>query len=206
MVNNLPLNAPVFDVDGLTKLPSSNYFNQVYAGRSAEILRPLGSPQRFRQGSAAGFVVPVDCKAPDVEPGQAVYVQLRAWDSAWGSSYEEARARARGEKYGFSAVVSVLAPLEPISAPLPTAPLSSFSLRSGNALFTTGALTRGERLRHGEFEWILTGLAGSRYLVEKRMPPNYWLPLMVVTNNLGDVTFTDSGNASAAFYRARILD
>lgn len=202
LFDNRTLNAPVYDVDGVTKLAGSNYLAQMYAGPSSAILRPLAQPKPFRTGVLAGFINSSFYEFPDVLPQAVAYIQLRAWEAAWGNSYEE--ARARGGKFGFSPIISVTTIAPPGSPSSVATP--PFSLRSGNALFTTGRLERGVRLPSGEYQWNVIGNAGFRYLVEKRMPPNNWFPLFTLTNITGTVTFTDPGNASAAFYRARILD
>jgi hypothetical protein len=146
--------------------------------------------------------MPMTYEVPDVPAAQVAYIQLRAWESSAGSSYAE--ARARGGKFGFSAITAITT-LGQLSVPVAVS-TPTFNLRSGNALFTTGSLQRGARLPSGSYQWLLTGNPGFRYLVEKRTPPNNWSPLLTLTNVTGTVTFTDPGNASAAFYRARILD
>ena len=52
------------------------------------------------------------------------------------------------------------------------------------------------------------GSPGFRYLVEKRVPPQNWFPLLVLTNTTGTVLFSDpdAQNASVNFYRSRMLD
>ena len=55
---------------------------------------------------------------------------------------------------------------------------------------------------------MLTGEAGTRYLIEKRIVPNNWVPFRTLTNTTGSTTFSDTNqnNQAVQFYRARILD
>jgi hypothetical protein len=194
-------NAPIYDVDGATRLEGTNFLVQVYAGPAAQILRPVGAANSFFTGTHAGYLRAVYVEIPDVAPGQKVYVQLRAWAAAAGASYEE--ARAAGGKFGFSRVFEAIA-----GTFGPQVLTESFSLRAGEPFFITGRLSVGEPLPNGTREFILTGDAGFRYLIEKRFPPNNWSPLLTVTNTTGSVVFTDPEATAHAvqFYRARILD
>ena len=194
-------NAAIYDVDGTTRLAGSNFLAQVYAGPSPEILRPVGPAIPFFTGTSAGYLRGVYREIPDVAPGQRVYVQLRAWESAAGGSYEE--ARAAGGKFGFSRVFQAIA-----GTFGPQVLTESFSLRAGEPFFITGRLSAGEQLPGGDRQFVLTGDAGFRYLIEKRLPPQNWVPLLTVTNTTGSVVFTDpeAKDRPVQFYRARILD
>jgi hypothetical protein len=197
--------APVFDVDGLTKPAGTNFAAQLYAGATPEVLRAVGPPVGFRPpGTFAGTFRTVPRTVSDVSAPNRVFVQARVWETVWGTSYEE--ARTRGGKFGFSPVSSLLTSGNTTTPPF--TPLFSFNLRAGLPYYTRGRIQRGERLEDGTLQWILTGEPGVRYLVEKRYPPHNWMPLLVVTNETGTVTFTDpeQSNQSHAFYRSRILD
>ena len=194
-------NAPIHDVDGTTPLEGANFLVQVYAGPTSEILRPVGAAIPFFTGTLAGYIRGVQREIPDVGPGQSVYVQLRAWASAAGASYEE--ARAAGGKFGFSPVVHAITGIFG-----PQILTESFNLRAGEPFFITGRLSAGDLLPGGDRQLILTGDAGFRYLIEKRLPPLNWVPLLTVTNTTGSVVFTDpeAKDRPVQFYRARILD
>ena len=127
--------------------------------------------------------------------------RLRAWASAAGASYEE--ARAAGGKFGFSPVVHAITGIFG-----PQILTESFNLRAGEPFFITGRLSAGDLLPGGDRQLILTGDAGFRYLIEKRLPPLNWVPLLTVTNTTGSVVFTDpeAKDRPVQFYRARILD
>lgn len=193
---------PIYDVDGVTRLTRSNFVAQLYTGPSPETLRPNGDIVQFN--SLFPGTVQFIREVPDYVPGELVYGQLKAWEAAAGSCYEE--ARARGGRFGFSTIVSVQAP--GILLPAPVFPFKSFSLRYGLPEFTMGKLEVSQRLPDGTIEWALSGEPGFRYLVEKRLPPDIWQPLTIVTNDTGRVTFRDSNqqNSSLKFYRSRMLD
>jgi hypothetical protein len=193
---------PVFDVDGYTPVTRSNFLAQIYTGPSAVILRAAGDIIQFMPGSLAG-TLRANRHIPDVAPGQPLFAQLRVWETAWGKSYEE--TRARGGKFGFSPIVSI------VGEPLPTLnklPMTSFILRYGLPQFTTGKLAFARRLSDRTIEWRLTGEPGFRYLIERRLPPHNWKPLVILTNENGTVTFTDPDqqNSSSHFYRSRMLE
>ncbi len=87
--------------------------------------------------------------------------------------------------------------------PAPYAPLTSVPF------FSTGRLSVAERLPQGGIVFALLGEPGLRYLVEKRHPPQNWIPLLILTNTLGTTKFTDPDypeNSALNFYRSRILD
>ena len=96
----------VFDADGVTRLPAGpSYSVQLYAGPSADSLQSVGAavhiapvPGRFVGGTRT---------IPTVAPMQTATVQVRAWESAAGSSFEE--ARSAGGKTGVSPLLQVIA-------------------------------------------------------------------------------------------------
>jgi len=200
MVDGATNNAPIYDVDGTTRLGGPNFLAQIYAGPGPEILRPVGPAIAFSSGTFAGYLVRESRQIPDVAPGQIAYVQVRAWEAARGASYEE--ARAAGGKFGFSAVFNTPTTI------FGDVRMQSFSLRAGEPFFVTGRLSVGEPLPGGNRQFLLTGDPGFRYLIEKRLPPHDWVPLLTVTNATGSVVFTDpeQQNRPMQFYRARILD
>lgn len=201
--------APVFDLDGVTRLSGTNYVAQLYAGPTPESLRPMASPTPFSSGPLAGFFLPQTVTLPHVPPGATAFTQVRAWEIARGSSYDE--ARALGGKFGRSETVQVTTGGGmPPTMPPRMRGLTSFSLRAGLPAFTVGVIGLVERQPGGVLVWSLRGEAGFRYVVEKTGPADdkIWRPLVVLTNTTGTVTFTDAVDpgADAAFYRARILD
>lgn len=103
------LDAPVFFLDGTTRLSGPNFVAQVWAGATAETLEPVTGAMRFGAGSQAGYwepgVQPV-AVVPGALPGQTVFVQVRVWDITLSGSFEE--ARANDAAVGFSEIVPVV--------------------------------------------------------------------------------------------------
>ncbi|MEY2410154.1 MAG: hypothetical protein QOF48_2824 [Verrucomicrobiota bacterium] len=199
---------PTYDVDGTTRLPGPFFTMQIYAGATPETMTAVGSSAAYRGSNpnVYGFfsMQLIYIPFPEVQPTSNVLVQVRAWESAYGSSYEE--ARASGGRYGASPLVatnSVSPPNIPSIGVIP-----SFNLHAGLPSFTTGRISRGAKLPDGNWQWILTGAPGFTYLVEKRTPPQQWSPLVILTNGAGTATFIDPNahNASINFYRSRMLD
>lgn len=118
---------PVFDVDGVTKLDGSGYLVQLYAGPAAELLAPTGPAAPFKSGNAAGLFNGGSCYISSVAPGDIATVQVRAWDSAFGPSYEA--ARSAGGRIGESLIFQIrTARQEPPEPPPYLLALQSFSL------------------------------------------------------------------------------
>jgi hypothetical protein len=199
--------APVFDVDNLTRLAGDGFRAQLYAGPSSDRLRPCGLPGGFETGFLAGYVTPGMVTVPSVLPGADAYVQLRVWEGASGASYED--ARASGGRFGRSAVLCLPTPPEPNEWRMLVG-LESFHLETGLPRFNVGRLVPVPPDPHsmGPREWRLIGQAGFRYLVEKSLSDFRWHPLLQVNNVTGTATFVDptAGEGPHEFYRARILD
>ncbi|MCP5525388.1 MAG: hypothetical protein H7A47_01105 [Verrucomicrobiales bacterium] len=100
------VDAPVFDEDGVTRLAGDAFAARLYGGATAETMQPTGPPVRFGVGAAAGYVETALRAVPPVLPGGLAYVQLRAWESGAGDTYEE--ATIAGGRAGRSAVFSVV--------------------------------------------------------------------------------------------------
>jgi hypothetical protein len=198
--------APVFNIDGVTRLSGDGFVAQLYAGPTLGALRAVGQPTPFRSGFYAGIFVSQIVILPNIAPGGTAFGQVRAWERTRGTSYEE--ARALGGRVGRSAVLEVTVGGGVIPA-LPMVELTSFSLQAGLPSFNVGLIDLIEQRPDGTIVWSLQGEAGFRYSIEKSVRPSaVWQPYLVLTNALGTVTFTDSANsgAGAVFYRARILD
>jgi sulfur relay (sulfurtransferase) DsrF/TusC family protein len=125
------IDAPVFDLDGTTKLAGNRYQAQLYAGPTVEELMPVGTPRPFLSDFLAGYWSAQSVVLPNVGPGQAAFVQVKAWDGTSGTSYEQALA-ANG-KTGASALLQVQAggEGEPPSFPADLVGLQSFQLEQG---------------------------------------------------------------------------
>jgi hypothetical protein len=200
-------NAPVFDVDGITPLNSSNYLAQLYAGPSLSQVRPAGQPTPFQEGFKAGYFVPQIITLANVPPGSNAILQVCAWDASYGASYEQ--ARATGGRFGKSNILQL--PAGGGSLPPQTLQgLQRFSLQAGLPYFEVGTITFVQHQPPNIIVWALHGQPGSIYLIEKskRTVDTVWRPFTVITNVTGTVIFTDTADSGAAnvWYRARILD
>lgn len=129
------IDAPIFDVDGTTKLTGTGFFVQLYAGAagsSADALTAVGAAVNFRApGAQAGYMLGGDTirTINGIPAGGAAAVQLRAWDAAF-ATYEQ--AKAANAKIGESNLIALGSTGNPTSAP-PGTPadlvgLQSFSL------------------------------------------------------------------------------
>jgi len=126
---NGSVDAPIFDVDGITKLGSS-FLAQVYAGPAGNIA-PIGTAVPFRDGAGAGyynagadFLLPV----PGVALGGTAEIQVRAWEAAAGTY--AAAAASTTFKFGSSTTFSLATGGAGSPAALPSAlvGLTSFSV------------------------------------------------------------------------------
>ena len=93
--------------------------------------------------------------------------------------------------------------------PAPLTNLVSFNLQAGLPQFSVGLIELVEEDQNGQATWSLQGEPGFRYVVERSTGGvvRTWTPFVVLTNQTGEVFFTDSTQAeSLQLYRARILD
>lgn len=197
---------PVFDIDGSTPLNGGNYLAQLYAGPSLDLLRPAGQPSPFQSGYNAGYFVPETITLGNVAPGSNAVVQVRAWDSSAGISFEA--ARALGGRFGESQIFQVTAGSSGFPSVLQG--LQSFSLQAGLPYFEVATIQFVQLQPPNTIVWSLQGQAGYIYAIEKSAgpPQSVWQPFITVTNETGTVQFSDTENSGSAvvLYRARILN
>ena len=100
------LNAPVFDVDGVTRLGGLAFRAQLYVGSSASesslTAVPGATPFLGTTPPFAGFFNAGVKTLPGFPAGSRPFFQVRAWEAAGGTSYDA--ALAAGKKVGKSAV------------------------------------------------------------------------------------------------------
>jgi hypothetical protein len=122
------IDAPVYDADGTTRLAGAAFFAQLYAGPAEDQLTPVGWPVPFGEGTRAGYVPSSVVAITTVAPGALAWVQMRAWESARGPSYEA--ALQAGGKVGESGLVQVTTggAGDPPSFPAALVGLASFRL------------------------------------------------------------------------------
>lgn len=193
----------VYDVDGLAKLTGTNFLFEAYVGLTLADLRASGMRGSIRlPGRIVSSGAP---PIPNVPSGVSAVMQIRVWDSNYGNSYEE--ARARGGKYGKSALATVMTGGGAALAGLPTG-ISSFQLQVGLPAYTSAVISFSNQQPDGTLVWNLTGAAGCNYLVEMCGTDGIWRPYQVFYDSTGIVQFTttNSGVSGLVLYRARILD
>jgi hypothetical protein len=138
------VNAPVFDVDGTTRLAGTDFMAQLYAGASADSLAPVGNATSFLTGGGAGYFNGGVVAVPTVAPGATGFFQVVAWATQGGTHTSYAAALAAGANAGQSTVFSTGTGGvgEPPSPPLALVGLQSFNLvpePSTYALLALGA-------------------------------------------------------------------
>jgi hypothetical protein len=83
------VHAPVFSDLGFV-LTGNIAGAQLWAGADSLSMQPVGPRTIFWTGDAAGCVIsPGEVVVPGVPPGAFAFAQLRAWDAAFASSFEE---------------------------------------------------------------------------------------------------------------------
>lgn len=118
-------------VDG-TRLSGDAYKVQLYwaAGANApeSSLQAIGNPLSFATGGAAGFFGPEVITIP-VAPNSTITVQVRAWNSAGGATYEAANANLASGITGVSPTFTITGLGDPNAQP-PGVPANITGLRS----------------------------------------------------------------------------
>jgi len=124
-----PINAPIFDVGGSTKLAGPGFQAQLWGGPNAGALAAVGTSNPFRSGAAAGYFVSGTktfdpAAANNVAPGATAVLQVRAWEGIAGSVYVDT------VKHGKSGDLSIATggAGSPPSVPADLVGLQSFSL------------------------------------------------------------------------------
>lgn len=117
------IDAPIFDIDGSTRLAGAGFLAQLYVGDTA-----VGAAVNFRTGAGAGYIVNTDTvrTITGIAAGGAATVTLRAWDAAF-STYEA--ALNGGGKYGSSLPVTLASTGNPTANP-PGTPVDLVGLQS----------------------------------------------------------------------------
>jgi hypothetical protein len=102
------LDVPVFNLGGAL-LSGANFFAQLYFATSQTgSLTAITPPDPFRTGTGAGYWnAGADSTRilPGIAAGSEVWLQVRAWDSTAGATYD--LAKAAGGLYGDSAIFRV---------------------------------------------------------------------------------------------------
>ncbi len=154
------IDAPIFDLDGTTRLAGDRFRAQLFAGPTADTLVPVGDPIAFRTGDGAGYFPSATRSVPGVSPGAVAFVQVRAWQvSGDEDDGDEDNDRDDGDagegasrKSGASAVLEIKTGNQgnPPTLPAPLVGLTSFKLEIPRApevmiLSAPGNLTVGDK-------------------------------------------------------------
>jgi len=122
--------APVFlgTVGGPDKAAGPAYMAQLYAGASANSLAPVGAALPFRTGAAAGYWTAEARTISTVDATGNAFVQVRAWSTAAGATYEAALASGSG--FGSSTTLTIKPTAAP-DVPATLTGLTSFAISAG---------------------------------------------------------------------------
>ncbi|MCL5098327.1 MAG: PEP-CTERM sorting domain-containing protein [Candidatus Omnitrophica bacterium] len=95
------VNAPIYYIDGVTKLAGTAYMAQLYAGIDAGSLAAVGDPLAFRTGAGAGFLVASSAPytIPGIGGGATATLQVRAWEVATGATWDAAQVRGQSDTF-----------------------------------------------------------------------------------------------------------
>ena len=99
------VDAPIYDVDGVSLLSGPVFVAQLYAAAQGESLQPVGISRPFGVGSGAGYFVGIDEPIPGVPAGGTATVQVVAWRLSDGPTF--ATANHPGAHVGESLVFTV---------------------------------------------------------------------------------------------------
>ena len=122
------VDAPIYDVDGVTPLAGPGFLAQLYAASPGGTLQPVVSPVPFLSGTYAGYFHSTDLQVPGIPPFAPAVVQVVAWRASDGSNFEA--ANHPGGHIGQSLLLNlVLGDVQlPSGLPTPLYGLQSFSL------------------------------------------------------------------------------
>jgi hypothetical protein len=134
--NGYVVDAPVFDAMG-NRLSGPTFLAELWGGANSNSLAPAVNFDQalvreivpFGTGALEGYVLGPGVVVTNVAPSGSAWLQLRAWDSRLGATYEQVAALAIGG-YGESLLFYVQGsnPYPPADPPAPLIGLQPFSL------------------------------------------------------------------------------
>lgn len=93
---------------GVATPADGTYVGQLYAGAAGGALGAIGAPVPFRTGTGQGYITSGGkVSVPGVAGGSSANVELRAWKSSLGATYEAALAAGGGNNVGKSAPITI---------------------------------------------------------------------------------------------------
>jgi len=116
------INAPIYQVDGSSKIDGAAGWAQLFVGATATDLKAVGNPVNFRSGAAASYIAGGVVDLTGVAFGSTVQVQLRAWNAAGGNAWLSTwptSADKDGIQAGMSATFQLKLPAASDPPPLP---------------------------------------------------------------------------------------
>lgn len=87
---------PIFDADGVTPLSGARYRAELLVGRTPEDLQATGFQAQFLDPPLAGYFAGRTLTLSNVPPDTVTWAVVRAWDTRFGTTYEQAAAVRRG--------------------------------------------------------------------------------------------------------------
>src|SRR5436853_254028 len=94
------ISAPVTDVRNGKRVEGSAWTAQLYytegVATTSRSFRPAEPATHFLTGGGAGYIIPVDITLSDVDTNVFITVQMRAWNTDAGMTYEQAAASPIG--------------------------------------------------------------------------------------------------------------
>lgn len=115
------VNAPIYNVDGITGLAGSGFSVQLYAGATDGSLAPVGTPVGFLSAPFNGYFSGGSIAIPGFATGTTPRLQVRAWDNAGGTitSWDSATIRGASAIFTSPALGDSALPPNPATIPVP---------------------------------------------------------------------------------------
>jgi hypothetical protein len=101
------VNAPVYESDGVTPLSGSQFMAELFGGLSTNSLQAI-TTTLFMQASAAGYFYGGTPAISTVAPRNPAWIQVDVWNTAFGSTFDQARASGAANAWWQSSVFSVV--------------------------------------------------------------------------------------------------
>ena len=164
------VDAPIYDVDGITPLAGTAFRAQLYAAAPGNSLAPIGPATPFLTGSNAGYVVGIGgVQVPGVPAFSMALIQVVAWRASDGATF--AAANHLGGQVGESAILDIRLGCSETPACLPAdlVGLQSFSLHVVVPEPSPAAIAVLALAVFGLRRWHRKERGQSRLLVNRRL-------------------------------------
>lgn len=100
------LNAPAFQLDGITALSGPDFMAELLAGPAPANLAFIAATS-FLTGTGAGYFNGGTTSLFNVSPGATAWVQIGIWNASHGASFEQARSSGLPNSWWQSSVFAV---------------------------------------------------------------------------------------------------